>query len=37
MSWSDQMMITGHPGLSPSPTRTLFGEHALRLCARLRE
>jgi hypothetical protein len=37
MSGSDQMMITGHPGLSPSTTRKLFGEHALRLCARLRE
>ena len=37
MSWSDQMMITGHPGHSPSTTHKMLGEHALCVRPRLRE
>jgi hypothetical protein len=37
MSWRDQTVITGHPGHSPSTTRKMLGEQAVRLCPRFRE
>jgi len=37
MRWSDQTVITGHPGLSPSAKCKMLRENALRLRPRFRE